>query len=184
MNYQRVHAVNQLIPPAEVLSHFGTVVHHVPMQVRCPVHKGGQENTPSARLFEDSIWCYTCSKHYHATDIWTVAKGVSLETAVEQLISKWDLSEEEIKAVKLEFDRERSENRIYEIAKEEGEQCLIQYRGKVPLDVYRTYARELDDLSFENDGDDDQKLLKVRLLNKKIRKNLNPFLTERNSVDI
>lgn len=62
-----------------------------PQQIRCPIHKGGQETSPSARIYEDtdSIYCFTCHKSWDGVALIAEARGIEYREAAVQMRAKF-----------------------------------------------------------------------------------------------
>lgn len=59
------------------------------VQLRCPLHGDGQDQTPSARLFRESnhLYCWGCSKSYDPIDVIQLIHKLAFAPAVEHLVN-------------------------------------------------------------------------------------------------
>lgn len=143
---QMIYLADQVASMTEVLDQFGWSYHSIPGQIPCPVHKGGQENSKSARVFPDHrIYCYTCGKQYTPTEILSVLGSISRELAAQQLLEKHPVNPEQAKSLLQDFHRPKKRSA------EQGlidflESSLRDYRHRVPLQPYRSWAKQVDAL--------------------------------------
>lgn len=143
---QLIYLADQVASMTEVLDRFGWTYNSVPGQIPCPVHKGGHENSKSARVFPDHrIYCYTCGKQYAPTEILSVLAVISRESAAQQLLEKYPVNDETAKKLLQDFHRPRKRSA------EQGlidflESSLRDYRHRVPLQFYRSWAKQIDAL--------------------------------------
>ncbi len=79
------------------MSNYATVVSRGSMKyVKCPFHGGGNERTPSCRLFDDtsSYYCYGCHASGNMFNLVMEKEGVDFPTAVEILAKRAGISVE------------------------------------------------------------------------------------------
>ena len=60
-----------------------------PQQIRCPFHKGGNESSPSARVYEDSVYCFTCQESWNGYALIARSEGIDYATAYRRMKAKY-----------------------------------------------------------------------------------------------
>jgi hypothetical protein len=128
-----------------LLISLGISVYRFPMQIRCPVHRQGKENTPSARLYEDNsfVWCYTCHRQYKPTEVLSAQQGISREEAAEKLLVTFPVTQ--VRAI--EILREKTTPKKPTLSAEYQtvlENKLLETRGKIPYQDYRKLTKLFD----------------------------------------
>ena len=76
----RVEAVKATVTIREALAALDIVVPESAHQILCPVH---QERNPSARIYKDSIYCFTCAKRYDVVALVQAVKKLSFPQALD-----------------------------------------------------------------------------------------------------
>jgi hypothetical protein len=130
----------------EVLTELNYSIWKVPLQISCPVHKLGQEDRPSARIYEDdkSVYCFYCIAQYKATEVWAAMKSVDRDVAAAAILEKWPVEEGVAQGV-LRRAQSPYKARIEEVYEGVLERHLINYRGIVEFSVYRKWAKACDE---------------------------------------
>jgi len=140
---QRVFAADRLVQMTAVLDLAGIPYNGVPAQVSCPIHKAGGETRRSARLYPDNfIYCFTCSRQYRPTEIHAALAELSRESAAEVLLAKFPPTEQQLQGILKDYYTPRKPTKP-KVLLERATQALKQYRHKVPLKVYRSWAVRL-----------------------------------------
>ena len=85
-----IYLADNGIKASTVLEWLGVTLHGLPSQLRCPVHSGGNEKHPSARIYEDDrfVWCYNCFKQFKPSEIWAFRKGMDREVAAQDILRR------------------------------------------------------------------------------------------------
>lgn len=140
---ERVILADETVKISQLLERLGFSLHRSPpCQVRCPVHKMGQETRPSARVYDDDsfVWCYSCWRQYRGTEIVAETKGCSRVEAADWILGEWPVDSGRADA--LLRDREIKKKAYiledsYDKILEDG---LIRFRRRVSLEDYRQWA--------------------------------------------
>jgi hypothetical protein len=137
----------------DVLLELGYEVWKTPIQIPCPVHKMGQEQKPSARVYsqeDHTLWCFYCNKHYSPTEIWEAVRGVSRGDAARSILGRWPVTDERARELVSEAGVVRRagpggpQGEYGEIL----ERHLRNFRGKAKFLLYRKWALEVDEFSL------------------------------------
>ena len=130
-----------------VLEMHGFHLRGLPCQIPCPVHKRGQEQKPSARLYADdrTVWCYTCLRQYGVTDVHAAQRGIKKAEAARDLLDKWPTTPEKIREISKLVTLPKKKT-LAENVRAILEDALIQRRGKVPFERYRELAKRTDQI--------------------------------------
>jgi hypothetical protein len=142
---EAVHVANALVPLPAVLDALDIFYPAIPGQIACPFHKAGQEESPSARVFADnSLYCFTCARQYGPVDVWAVTRGCDAEVAAAVLLERWPPPEGDVRAALREWTRPRRIQVDEALARWLDDQ-LLGWRHRVPLTIYREWARRLEE---------------------------------------
>lgn len=92
---QRVERIQSRIDIIDVLAHYGYRVQvgggDREQQFPCDLHGDGQDNTPSARAYGDSFYCWACGKKRDAVDLVQIKEHVSFAQACRVLEQRYNL---------------------------------------------------------------------------------------------
>ena len=169
---EMIVVADNTVPLVEVLKELGVEYWQVPGAMRCPIHKGGTETKPSARIHDDNrIYCHTCNTQYGPVAVWSSRKGVSKSIAAAALLERWVPSEEKIKEASEGFSVERREDGSFTFFRD-AERSLMEFRHRVPLSKWRVWTRKLDELRPALTGDPDGMLRVVTSFKHSLRKHL------------
>ncbi len=168
-----IYVADNGVSLTDVLGDLGIHFGRIPGQIRCPVHKGGLEGTPSARIYPDSrIFCYTCGTQYGPTDVYAAAMEITKEQAAETLLEKFPLEPGVKDQLLREFHLPKTPP-VLTAYQNLFEDILLRYRHRVPLEVYRKQAVMLEKLPELLGGQSsDQQADKFRFLNDNLRATL------------
>lgn len=169
---EMIVVADNTVPLVEVLGRLGIEYWQIPGTMRCPIHKGGTETKPSARIYEDNrIYCHTCNTQYGPVDVWASRKGVSKSDAAKALLEQWVPSEEKIKEALEGFSVTQKVDGSFTFFRD-AERALLEYRHRVALPKWRVWTRKLDDLREALAGDPDGMLRVVTSFKHLLRKDL------------
>lgn len=145
--WESVVVADEAIAMSQVLDLFGISYQGIPGQVRCPVHKLGQETSPSARLYEDNkyVFCFTCNKQYSVSQVAEAQWGIKRSDAAERLLGKFPVPGARVQEILKEASKPKTKSLNFTLL-DFLENALIAYRFRVPFEVYRAWARKLTDL--------------------------------------
>ena len=118
----------------------------IPGQTRCPVHKQGGETRPSARVYDDGLYCYTCGKQYKPTEVYSSLFRLERVESAERILEKWPVSTSRVEEILRNYTAPRvkpASEALINVA----EEAVLNYKLKVPLNRYREWLFRLDDLS-------------------------------------
>jgi hypothetical protein len=135
-----------MIPMVAILDHFNHPYKGVPGQCPCPVHKGGKETKFSAKLFEDGLYCYTCSTQYRPSQIFEALSGAtSRADAAHEMLRIWPVSKVEADKVLKDYTTPKKVT-VSQAYYDNARQALLVYKLKVPLDKYMKWSIALEKL--------------------------------------
>lgn len=158
------------VPLVQVLDFLRVDYQNIPGAIRCPIHKGGGETKPSARIYEDNrIFCHTCNTQYGPVDVWSSRRGISKAESAKQLLERWVPSEEKKTEILSEFTAPEKTDNTFAFYRE-AERSLMDYRHRVPLEKWRVWTRKLDEFREGLDGDQDGKVRMLTSFNYLMRK--------------
>lgn len=141
--------LNQKVDIFDVLDHLG--VNHngrgIDSQISCPVHKDGQETSPSAKVYyqNNSVYCFTCHRTYRAVNLVIERLNLSLPQAVDYIQSKFKISD--VAVIRVLGDRQPS--------KQQADQFWISLHKVAPA------IMEKKNMSFQDQLLEWQKLDRV-----------------------
>ncbi len=137
---------DKIVPMDEFLNRIGHPYHDIPGSVRCPVHAGGMENTPSARLYgkHDSLFCYACNKQYRITEIASSVWGVSRHEAAVKLLEIWVPTEDQRQEALRQASAFKKPT-LDVLLQVRLERCLRNFKRRIPLELYRRWAEAVND---------------------------------------
>lgn len=139
---QTQFVVDRAFTMSEVFDLNGVSYRGVPCQVACPIHKVGRETRLSARLYSDGLWCFTCSRQYRPSEIHAAFRGIDREKAVQELYTKKIISVSFTNEILKEYYTPRKKPVPVALINR-ANTVLLQYRHKVPLVIYREWAKRL-----------------------------------------
>jgi hypothetical protein len=146
---EKIYLADSNTPMTELLSYLGIPYRGVPSQLKCPIHKFGQETKPSARVYQENrnVWCYTCARQYKATEVYSTQKEVTRVEAAERILSKWPVSEVEAVALLKNYTapkKKEPDKAMVELI----EKRVLVYKRKVPLENYRSWLQKISEFSY------------------------------------
>lgn len=136
---------DKIVPMDEFLDRIGHPHHGIPGSVRCPVHSGGMENTPSARLYgkHDFLFCYACNKQYRITEIASAVWGVSRHDAAIKLLEIWTPTEEQRQEALKQASTIKKVT-LDGLLQAKLERSLRRFKRRISLETYRSWAESVD----------------------------------------
>lgn len=143
--FEKVLLADGNTPMDALLVSLGFSVYRFPMQLRCPVHKQGQETSPSARLYEDNsfVWCYTCHRQYKPSEVLSAQEGISREEAAERLLRTYPITQEKANEILREKTTPKKPT-LSAAFKMVLESKLLERKRKIPFPEYRRMAKTFD----------------------------------------
>lgn len=137
---------DKIVPLDELLTLVGHPFTEIPGSIRCPVHAGGQETRPSAKIYGkyDTLYCFACNRQYGASDIAASYWGLTREEAATKLLELWPPTEAQRQAILRDAKAEQQPT-LDSLLESKLELTLKRYRGRVPLERYRTWAKALNE---------------------------------------
>ncbi len=138
-----VFVANRLVPLTEVLDRLGLEYRGVPGAMRCPVHKLGMEDKPSATIYEDnSIYCFNCARQYGPVDVWAAHRGASPADAAHTLLDLFDVpaAARYEAAAHLTLPPRKT---VSASNTDYLEHHLLEHRGHCDLSRYREWCRRI-----------------------------------------
>lgn len=92
---ERIARIREQIPIVAVLSHYGYRVREDggerEQQFPCDLHGDGQDNSPSARAYDDHFYCFGCGVSRDAIDLVQAKEGCTFGQACRTLESLYGL---------------------------------------------------------------------------------------------
>lgn len=145
--WQSVVVADQAIPMNQVLDLFGIQYYGIPGQVRCPVHKLGQETSPSAKLYDDNktVFCFTCNKQYNVSQVAEAQWGIKRADAATRLLDRFPVPEGTVQEILQQVSKPKAKPFNFALV-DFLEQSLLAYRFRVPLELYHEWAKKLTEL--------------------------------------
>lgn len=143
-DFELIHVADRSALMKTVLEDLGYDIWKVPLQVICPVHKLGQEQRPSARLYSEEdhdLWCFYCNKQYTPTEVWEAQRSVSRSEAARAILARWPVAEEQARRLAQASRAPAGPQGLYEAVLERR---LKVHRGRAPFAQYRQWARAVD----------------------------------------
>lgn len=137
------------LPLSEIFSLLGhSVSHDPPCSIACPVHKGGQEQKPSARWHLDNhVYCFVCNKQYTPSMIISQRRAMTRTAAAQFLIQTYAKHYPQLKDPVNEEDLDFFQNSSYTTHTNFEKRALSfivsTYRNRSPLLSYRSFLRQL-----------------------------------------
>jgi len=132
-------------PIEQILDHLGIPYRAPPSQMKCPIHSGGNEQSPSARLHTDNrVFCFTCTRQMTGVDIWAAVQETTKDQAAKQILELFPPAAGRRAALIKQAANPPPPDRNQYL-----EEVLLQYRGTAPLQIYRKAALYLD--TYETD---------------------------------
>jgi hypothetical protein len=137
---------NKVAPMDELLESFGWPISGFPSSIRCPVHAGGQETHPSAKIYGkfDSIYCFRCNKQYKVVDVAAALWSVEPPEAAKRLLERWKPTDEQRQDAIRETYQAQHKSTVDSIFRQQVEAGLRTFKRRIPLQVYREQAASAD----------------------------------------
>jgi hypothetical protein len=151
-DFETILVADRSVLIRDVLLDLGYEIWKTPIQIPCPIHKLGQEQKPSARVYsgEDrTLWCFYCNKHYAPTEVWEAVRGVSRGDAARSILERWPVTEERARELVVEAGvvNRKGPGGPQEEYGEILERHLRNFRGKAKFLLYRQWAKDVDEFS-------------------------------------
>jgi hypothetical protein len=144
-DFELIHVADRSALMKLVLEELGYEIWKVPLQVICPVHKLGQEQRPSARLYSEEdhdLWCFYCNKQYTPTEVWEAQRSVSRSEAARAILVLWPVAEGVAQRLaRASRAAPVGPRGLYEMVLERR---LKVHRGRASFVQYREWARVVD----------------------------------------
>ena len=169
-------------PVGDLLRELGFLYREPPCQIKCPVHKLGEETRPSAKYFGDQfVFCYSCGRQYTATEILAAQRGIEREEAAEKLLEKWPATEDIRRKAFSEF-YQKKKTPVSKAILDSAEESLLAYRHKVSLELYREWVKRFLQLGDVLEGlEEEDQLLKLKSFKTQLVKEMDYAIAEEKS---
>lgn len=145
MSRLEIYLADNGVKASTVLAWLGVTIYGLPTQLRCPIHSGGNERHPSARIYEDDkfVWCYNCFKQFKPSEIWAFRQGCDRDKAAADILNRAPLDPNFRAELIQALENYEKAPSIEHLGPEFFLEQSLKKRFKVPYEEYRDWLTKV-----------------------------------------